>query len=239
MRLLVGVALEEAKGCYVRKSVDGKYVYIHNGGQLIEVPNGLLDKLTEGLLFVGAGDRMREVLTSELGASPDRPLIASSVETPPFEERDEHARSCLCSECDPHGLEVPRDRQPLPTLVIRNKRGPVSPRTIDPDCWLLDEGRWRKVVQRVKGSTMVLVTFDDGETREYPYHGHPVTLATDVTEVAECEGSELPAPPDPAFEPYYQQHPGDYIDHAGDCTCRECDPQGKDARESGAWDVVG
>ena len=169
MRLLTGIALEPEKGVTARRGIDDNDVFIRNGGQVILVPSEMLDTLVSELLACDPGRQVREVLA------------------------DEHARSCLCSDCDPHGLEVPRDRQPLPSLVIRNKRGPVSPRTIDPDCWLLDRGRWRKVVQRVKGSTFVLVVFDDGETKEFPYDGCVVTLATDVTEVPECEGSELPA----------------------------------------------
>lgn len=173
MRLLTGIALEPAKGVTVRRGIDGNDVFIRNGGQVILVPSEMLDDLRREL---------------------------DAIEDPAEPANDEHARTCLCRECDPHGLEVPRDRQPLSYPgkvvmgpVIRNKRGPVSPRTIDPDCWLLDRrGRWRKVVQRVKGSDEVLVTFDDGETAIYTY-ASTVTLATDVTEVAECEGSELPA----------------------------------------------
>lgn len=165
MRLMTGIALEPAKGVTVRRGIDDDDVFIRNGGQVILVPSEMLDDLRREL---------------------------DAIEDPAEPASDEHARTCLCSECDPHGLEVPRDRQPLPTLVIRNKRGPVSPRTIDPDCWLLDEGRWRKVVQRIKAGHFVLVVFDDGQTKEFPYDS-TVTLATDVTEVAECEGSELPA----------------------------------------------
>ena len=221
MRLLTGIALEPEKGVTARRGIDDNDVFIRNGGQVILVPDEMLDALVSELLACDPGRQVRAALTTGLEANPvgptGRPLIASSVEAPPFEERDgaatvqpmpdpfieaqrkrlvrdNHPSTCLCSECDPHGLEVPRDRQPLPSLVIRNKRGPVSPRTIDPDCWVWrgDESGWGKVVFRTKGADGVMVRFADGVDQWFDYSS-VVTLAEDVTHPAECEGSELPA----------------------------------------------